>query len=164
MERLWLGTWLRFWFGTRAAPYVPTPSHVGLKMLKLAQVTKDDVVFDLGCGDGRLLLQAAKLYGARCHGVELNEELLQHAEKTVAKANLTHLVKLTRQDIFKVDLSPATVVLLYLTPRANRQLLPLLQRQLRPGARLVSFCWRFETLEAKAVAKADGIPIFLYLM
>eukprot|EP00897_Mesotaenium_endlicherianum_P003272 jgi/Mesen1/2973/ME000176S02015 len=163
MQGLWLGTWLRYLTGNRLAPFVPTPTHVGRQMLELARVQPQDYVFDLGCGDGRLLVAAAKQFGAKGHGVELNEELLKEAEAAVKAEGLSHCITLSHQDATTVDLSEASVVVLYLSETGNSRLLPRMRKQLRPGSRVVSFCWAFEeSFKPSAIKHVDGIPIFLY--
>jgi SAM-dependent methyltransferase len=117
--------------------YVPTPHNVVTKMLAVAKVKKTDVVYDLGCGDGRLLVAAAKKYGAKGYGFDLDPVRVEEARANVKKAGVEHLVTIEQKNIFDVDLSPATVVTLYLLPELNVRLIPQLQ-QLAPGARIVS--------------------------
>jgi cyclopropane fatty-acyl-phospholipid synthase-like methyltransferase len=118
--------------------YVPTPDAVVRAMLDLAQVSPADVVFDLGSGDGRIVIAAAKMYGARGVGVELDPELNKTAEKNARKAGVADKVMFVRADLFKADLSEATVVTLFLSPNINARLEQKLRRELRPGARIVS--------------------------
>ena len=120
------------------APYVPTPQDVVDRMLKLGQVTKDDVVYDLGCGDGRIVVTAAKQFGARGVGVDIDPERIKESEANAKAAGVEHLVSFKLQDAMTVDVSPATVVTLYLLSASNMKLRPILTRQLRPGARIVS--------------------------
>jgi SAM-dependent methyltransferase len=117
--------------------YVPTPANVVDKMLEVAAITKDDVVYDLGCGDGRLVIAAAKTYGARGVGFDLDPERIAEARANVEKAEVGHLVTIERKNIFDVDLTPATVVTLYLLPELNVRLIPALE-QLAPRSRIVS--------------------------
>jgi SAM-dependent methyltransferase len=107
-------------------------------MLRMAGVGKDDLVFDLGSGDGRIVIEAARLYGASGVGVELDPDLVRRARDNARQANVSHLVEFRQQDIMTVDLSPATVVTLYLGREANLKLRPLLLSQLRPGTRVIS--------------------------
>jgi predicted RNA methylase len=104
----------------------------------MARVGKDDVVYDLGSGDGRVVIAAARLYGARGIGFELDPELVRRALDNAHRANVSHLVEFRQQDVLTVDLSDATVVTVYLSREANLKLRPRLLSQLRPGARIVS--------------------------
>lgn len=163
MQSLWLGTWVQFWLGWRLAPFVPTPASVGRQMLRLAAVNSHDRVYDLGCGDGSLLIAAAQLHGAKGVGAELNQELVHRARARVAAAGVAHLVRVECQDALNLDLSEASVVLLYLSEAGNATLLPKLAAELAHGARVVSFCWRFPPHVAPStVVKVHGIPILLY--
>jgi len=118
-------------------PFVPTPMVVVDEMLRLANVGPDDFVMDLGSGDGRVVIAAAKKFGARGVGVELDEHLLMQSEVRAQKAGVEGRVKFIEQDLFKVDLSPATVITMYLFPGVNRRLRPRLLA-LKPGTRIVS--------------------------
>lgn len=118
------------------APYVATPPAVVTQMLDLARVGPDDVVYDLGCGDGRIVIEAARR-GARAVGVELNPALVQQARDNVRRSRLSDRVEIREQDALSVDLSEATVVTVYLSRESNEKLRPRLV-QLRPGARIVS--------------------------
>ena len=120
------------------APYVATPEGVVDEMLRMAEVGKDDLIYDLGSGDGRIVIDAARRYGARGVGVELDPELVQRARDNARQANVSHLVEFRQQDVMTVDLSPASVVTLYLSREANLKLRPRLLDQLRPGTRVVS--------------------------
>jgi len=120
------------------APYVVTGQDVVDEMLRMARVGKDDVVYDLGSGDGRVVIAAARLYGARGIGFELDPELVRRALDNAHRANVSHLVEFRQQDVLTVDLSDATVVTVYLSREANLKLRPRLLSQLRPGARIVS--------------------------
>lgn len=120
------------------APYVPTPQDVVERMLELASVGKDDVVYDLGSGDGRLVITAAKKYGAKGVGVDIDPERISEAKANAEKAGVQSLVEFRQQDALTVDVSPATVVTLYLLSSSNMKLRPILTKQLRAGARIVS--------------------------
>lgn len=120
------------------APYVPTPQEVVDRMLKLAQVTKDDIVYDLGCGDGRIPITAAKVYGARAVGVDIDPQRIAESNANAKAAGVTHLVTFKLQDALKTDVSEATVVTLYLLSASNVRLRPILTSQLEPGARIVA--------------------------
>jgi SAM-dependent methyltransferase len=118
--------------------YVPTPEKVVEKMLELAKVGKDDVVYDLGCGDGRIVITAAKKYGARGVGVDIDPQRIKESNENARQAGVTDRVKFLQQDLFEMDFSEATVVALYLLPSLNLRLRPKLLRDLKPGARIVS--------------------------
>ncbi len=122
----------------KLAPFVATPQGVVETMLKLAEVGPGDVVYDLGSGDGRIVITAARMFGAKGVGFEIDEALIQGAQDSARRAGVSHLVEFRNEDLMTVDLSPATVVTLYLTQDANRRLRPRLLSQLRPGARVVS--------------------------
>ena len=117
--------------------YVPTPQNVVDAMLKMANVTAKDVVYDLGSGDGRIPITAAQKYGARAVGIDINPDRIKEAEANLAKANVSDKVRFMNADLFETDLSPATVITLYLLPSLNQKLIPKL-KQLKPGTRIVS--------------------------
>ena len=119
-------------------PYVPTPMPVVDAMLDMAKVTKSDVVYDLGCGDGRIVVRAAQRFGCRGVGVDLNPERVREAKDNARKNNVTQLTSFEVGDVFEFDFSPATVVTMYLLPSVNLKLRPRLQRELKPGTRIVS--------------------------
>lgn len=120
-------------------PYVPTPHEVVREMLRVAQVGKDDVVYDLGCGDGRIVIAAVKDFGAkRGVGVDIDPERIRESNENARKAGVTDRVKFLQKDLFETDVSEATVVTLYLLPSINIRLRPKLFRELRPGSRIVS--------------------------
>jgi Methyltransferase domain len=121
--------------------YAPTPPEVVDVMLKLGRVTAQDVIYDLGSGDGRIPITAARVYGARGVGIELDPALIREAQDNARKAGVAGRVQFRTADLFKSDISPATVVTLYLTPFLNFQLLPKLNRELKPGTRVVSHQW-----------------------
>lgn len=120
------------------APYVPTPQEVVDRMLALAGVTKDDVVYDLGCGDGRIPIAAAVKFGARGVGVDIDPVRIAEANANAKRAGVSHLVTFRLQDALTTDVSEATVVTLYLLSQSNLRLRPLLTRQLKPGSRIVA--------------------------
>ena len=117
--------------------YVPTPQEVVDAMLQMANVTSKDVVYDLGSGDGRIPITAAQKYGATGVGIDINPERIKEANANLAKAGVGNKVKFLNQDLFETDLSPATVITLYLLPSLNVKLMPKL-KQLKPGTRIVS--------------------------
>ena len=120
------------------APYVPTPQDVVDRMLALAGVTADDVVYDLGCGDGRIVITAARKFGARGVGVDIDPDRIKESEANAKAAGVESRVSFRMQDAMTVDVSPATVVTLYLLSSSNAKLRPMLTKQLKPGARIVS--------------------------
>jgi ubiquinone/menaquinone biosynthesis C-methylase UbiE len=121
-------------------PYVPTPPKVVDAMLKMAQVTSNDVVYDLGCGDGKIVIAAAKKYGARAVGIDIDPERIREANANAAAAGVSDRVTFVLGDIFDeaVPIRDATVVTLFLLQRLNKQLRPRLLRELAPGSRVVS--------------------------
>jgi SAM-dependent methyltransferase len=120
------------------SPYVPTTPAAVKAMLKLAAVKKTDVVYDLGCGDGRIVIAAAKTYGARGVGIDLDPARLREARENARRAGVAHLVRFEEKDLFEADFREATVVTLFLLPTANARLRPRLLEQLRPGSRIVA--------------------------
>ncbi|MSO82731.1 MAG: class I SAM-dependent methyltransferase [Acidobacteria bacterium] len=120
------------------APYVATPPGVVDRMLTLASVTSRDLVYDLGCGDGRIVIAAAQKFGARGVGVDVDPARIAEAQRNAARAQVEHLVTFKLQDALETDVSEATVVTLYLLSSQNVALRPMLTRQLRRGARIVS--------------------------
>ena len=127
----------------RSAPkldvvWVPSAPEVIAAMMEAAKVGAGDVVYDLGCGEGEIVIAAARLYGARGVGVDLDPERIRNARANAASAGVTDRVTFIEQDLFKMDVSPATVVTLYLLPELNERLRPKLLSELRPGSRIVS--------------------------
>jgi SAM-dependent methyltransferase len=118
--------------------YVPTPENVVDEMLRLTRVTKDDIVYDLGCGDGRLVITAAKRFGAHGVGIDIDPQRISESRENARQAGVTDRVRFLEQDLFEADIGQATVVTLYLLPKLNVQLRPKLLRDLRPGTRVVS--------------------------
>jgi SAM-dependent methyltransferase len=142
--------------------YVPTSGGVTNAMLKLANVTPLDVVYDLGSGDGRIVIAAAKNYGARGVGVELDPQLIKTATKNAVKAGVADKVRFIQADLFKTDLSDATVVTLYLSNSINRRLASILQRQLKPGARVVSHRFDMGDWQPDADVRLEGTRVYLW--
>jgi SAM-dependent methyltransferase len=118
--------------------WVPSDLAVVREMLKLAGVGRDDVVYDLGSGDGRIVIMAAKQFGARAVGVDIDPEMVRRARENAVKAGVAERVTFLEQDLFTADISAATVVAIYLSPDVNLRLRPKLVRELQPGARIVS--------------------------
>ena len=137
--------------------YVPTPQPVVDKMLPLAKVKKTDLVYDLGCGDGRIVVTAAKKYGVKAIGFDVDPLRVSEARQNVIKNGVEHLVTIEQKDIFTVDLSPANVVTLYLLPALNVRLIPQLEK-LKPGSRIVSHDFDMEgvTPQKHLTLEVDG--------
>jgi SAM-dependent methyltransferase len=122
----------------RDVPFVPTPEEVVDDMLGAARLKETDVVYDLGCGDGRIVISAAKFFGARGVGIDVDADRIKSCEQNAAKAGVTGRVRFVQQDLFAANLSEATVVTLYLLPWVNVGLRPKLLKELRPGSRIIS--------------------------
>ncbi len=120
------------------APFVPSPQEVVDRMLELAEVSEGDLLYDLGSGDGRIVIAAARRYGARAVGFEIDPALVTDSQRNIKEAGMEHLAEIREQDIRTVDFSPASVVTMYLYPGANLRLRAALMRQLKPGSRVVS--------------------------
>ena len=149
------------------APYVPTPQEVVERMLTLAGVSKSDVVFDLGCGDGRIPITAARKYGARGVGVDIDPQRIAEANANAKAAGVEHLVTFKLQDAMTTDVSGASVVTLYLLSASNLKLRPILTRQLKPGARIVAHSfgmgdWTPEKADSFTDAEGRSRMLFLY--
>jgi SAM-dependent methyltransferase len=147
--------------------FVPTPIEVVEQMLKLAEVSQDDVVYDLGSGDGRIVNLAAQRYGARGVGVEIDPQLVWFSRRSAKHAQVEHLVRFLNEDASTVDIAPATVVTLYLSRHANLLLRPKLQRELRRGARVVSHThdmddWWPERVERVRVRSGEEHILYLW--
>ncbi len=130
--------------------FVPTPQDVVDKMLELAQVKKEDLLYDLGCGDGRIVVTAAKRYGCKAVGYDIDPERVKESLENVQKNNVGHLVKIEQKDIFTLDLEQANVITLYLLPSLNVKLIPQLEK-LKPGSRIVSHDFRMRGIEPDKV-------------
>jgi SAM-dependent methyltransferase len=120
------------------ARYVPTPQEVVDRMLELAEIRKEDLLYDLGSGDGRIVITAARRYGAKAVGFEIDRALVKNSRDRIREAGLEHLVEIREQDVRTVDLSPASVLTMYLSRAANLRLRSAITRQLKPGSRVVS--------------------------
>jgi protein-L-isoaspartate O-methyltransferase len=146
--------------------YVGTPHDVVDKMLEMAKITKDDVVYDPGCGDGRIVTAAAKRYGCRGVGYEIDPNLAAEARRLAKKRKVDHLVRIMEQDIFIVDYSPATVIEMYLLPEMIVKLLPQLEK-LKPGSRVVAHDYPIRGAAAdnsvEVTSSEDGVKHSLYL-
>lgn len=148
-----------------AAPdvvYVPTSEKIVDAMLELAKVTKNDTVYDLGCGDGRIVTTAAKNFGARGVGIEIDAKLVETANENARRAGVADRVKFVKADLFKTDFSGATIVMLYLSPGVNLQLRPRLLKQLKPGARIVSHDFGMGEWQPDQTLKIDEATLYLW--
>ncbi len=122
----------------KIVPYVPTPQEVVERMLELVQVKKGDVVYDLGSGDGRIVVTAAKKYGVKAVGFEIDPERIKESRENIRKEGVGKLVEIRQQDIRTVDLSPASVLTMYLLPEVNLMIRPNIWKEMKPGSRVVS--------------------------
>src|ERR1051325_2249094 len=128
----------KFGAAENLAPYIPTPESIVLRMLEAGHVKSDDVVYDLGGGDGRIVIMAAQKFGARAVGVEIVPDLCQKAMQRIKSLGLEDRVQMLEDSVFRVDLSPATVVTMFFLTTSNERLRPNLEKYLKPGARVVS--------------------------
>lgn len=144
--------------------FVPTPQPVVDKMLEVAGVTKDDLLYDLGCGNGIIVVTAAKKYGCKAVGYDINPRRIKESRKNVQDNEVGHLAKIEQADIFTLDLSPASVITLYLLPELNVKLIPQLEK-LKPGSRIVShdFDMRGVTPDKVVELNEDGESHTIYL-
>lgn len=143
-------------------PYVPTPQPVVEAMLKLGEVKAGDILYDLGSGDGRIPVTAAKLYGVRGTGIDINPERIADAEKNAKEQGVTDKVQFRNQDLFEADISDATVVTLYLLPSINLKLRPKLWKDLKPGTRIVSHSFDMGEWEPEKRIEVDGRYLYLW--
>lgn len=156
---LWAGS------GTMAAdypeeiPFVPTPVEVVDKMLELAAVKKGDVLYDLGSGDGRIVIRAAKKFGVRAVGIEMDRQLLAKARNDAREAGVAHLVDFRAEDALQTDLSGATVVTLYMLPWFNEKMKPNFRKYLKPGARIVAHDFGIEGWKPDETLKLPQIEV-----
>ncbi|SMF77930.1 SAM-dependent methyltransferase [Allosphingosinicella indica] len=142
--------------------YVPTPQPVVDAMLKMAKVKKGDVLYDLGSGDGRIPITAAKQFGVRGTGIDIDPERIKEANANAKAAGVTNLVTFRQADLFKSDFSEATVVTLYLLDSLNEKLRPKLLAELKPGTRIVSHAFRMGDWEPEAEQEIDGSRIYFW--
>ncbi len=143
-------------------PYVPTPQPVVDAMLKLANVQPGDRLYDLGSGDGRIVVTAAKRFGIRGVGVDLDPARVREAKANAKQAGVTDLVEFRQQDLFETDLRKATVVTLYLLPDINLRLRPKLLEELQPGTRIVSHAFDMGNWKPEKVVQVDGRTIYFW--
>ena len=150
------------------APYLPTPEDVVDRMLALAEVTRDDLLVDLGSGDGRIPIRAAQKYGARGLGIDIDPRRIEEAKANARKAGVEHLVEFRLGDALQTDVSSATVVTLYLLSSSNAKLRPMLQKHLKPGARIVSHAfsmgpeWPADKVDRFVSEQGDQVTLYLW--
>ena len=144
--------------------YVPTPQDVVEAMLKVANVTKSDVVYDLGSGDGRIPITAARRYGARGVGIDIDPARIAEANLNAKKEGVAGRVTFLNQDLFTADISDATVVTLYLLSSLNLKLLPKLNKELRPGTRVVSHAFDMGSIKPRRTVDVGGRPVHLFVV
>jgi protein-L-isoaspartate O-methyltransferase len=146
--------------------YVPTPNDVVEKMLEMAGVKKTDLLYDLGSGDGRIVVAAARKYGCKAVGYEIDPERVADARKNIKKRNVEKLAKVVQEDVFKLDLSPASVITIYLLPEMEVKLLPQLKK-LKDGSRIVVHDYPIRGIkaqkEATMTSKEDNVEHHVYL-
>ncbi len=150
----------------RLAPFVPSPENVVDAMLQLAKVGKNDRVYDLGSGDGRIVIMAAQKFQAEAVGVEIDNELYRESTARISDLGLGKRARILHMNMYKVDLKPATVVTLYLLTSVNERLKPILERDLRPGARVVTHDFKlpgWEPAQTLDVMADTGISKKIYL-
>ncbi len=148
------------------AIHVPTPAVIVAKMLEVARLNKDDLLYDLGCGDGRIVIAAAKDYGCRAVGFDIDERKVQQSKENVKSHRVEKLVRIEHKDVFLLDLREATVITLYLLPEMNMKLIPQLEK-LKDGSRIV--CHEFALKDVQhdqmitITTQPDGVPRDIYL-
>ena len=143
-------------------PFVRTPQRIVNRMLEIANVSGDDVVYDLGSGDGRIPLTAAQTYGAQGVGIEIKPGLVQRARRKAKMAGVADRVEFRQQNLFEADFRDATVVTLYLLPDVNTKLRPMLFEQLEPGTRVVSHGFDMDEWEPDRVVQVDNTYLYLW--
>lgn len=143
-------------------PYVPTPQPVVEAMLKLGEVKKGDVLYDLGSGDGRIAITAAKQFGIKATGIDINPERIAEAEANAKAEKVTDRVRFRNEDLFEANFSDATVVTLYLLPSINLKLRPKLWKDLKPGTRIVSHSFDMGEWEPEKKIEVDGRYLYLW--
>ena len=147
----------------KIVPFVPTPQEVVDKMIELGGVKKGDTVYDLGSGDGRIVITAAKK-GARAMGFEIDGDLLKESRENIQKAGVENLAEIRQQDILTVDLSPASVVTMYLLPDVNLKLRPNVLSQMKPGSRVVSHAFDMGDWKPDKTERVNGRTIYLWIV
>jgi protein-L-isoaspartate O-methyltransferase len=152
-------------YAKKLAPYVASPQRVVDRMLEMANLKPGETVYDLGCGDGRILITAVQRYKVKAVGVEIAEKLVAEANRNLARAAVGDMARIIHGDLMEVDLSPADVVTIYLMTQANEKLRPKLEKSLKPGARVVSLDYSVPGWKPTRVDKSEesrGHLIYLY--
>jgi SAM-dependent methyltransferase len=158
-----------YWTGAigqppKDVPYVPTPQKTVEKMLALAEVSGEDLLYDLGCGDGRIVITAATRYGTRGIGVDIDPSLVRMSQENAGRANVSHLVQFIQADLFRIDFREASVVTLYLLQHINIQLRPKLLNDLRPGSRIVSHAFDMGEWQSDQMVNGKFNRIYLWVV
>jgi ubiquinone/menaquinone biosynthesis C-methylase UbiE len=143
-------------FRKNLAPYVPMPATIVERVLEAAVIRPGETVYDLGCGDGRILIAAAEKFKARAVGIEISAKLVKAATESVRKLGLQSRVQIIQDDILNVDLSPADVVTIYLLTKSNERLRPHFERDLKPGARVVSYEFEVRGWKPNHIEKVES--------
>ena len=144
--------------------YVPTPEEVVEAMLQVAKVTKNDIVYDLGTGDGRIPVTAAKKYGARGVGIDIDPQRIKEANENVTKNGVGDRVRIIQGDLFEANISEATVVTLYLLPSLNQKLIPKLTKELKPGTRIVSHAFDMGDWKPEQELDVNGRKVYFWTL
>jgi SAM-dependent methyltransferase len=145
-------------------PYVPTRQAVVDAMLKLADVKKSDVLYDLGCGDGRIVVTAAKRFGTKGTGVDIDPQRIKEANANAKEAEVTELVQFMEADLFTIDFSKASVLTLYLLPSVNLKLRPKILSEMKPGSRVVSHDFDMGDWKPEQEIQVDGSTVYLWIV
>ena len=142
--------------------FVPTPQEVVDKMLELGRVAKGDILYDLGSGDGRIPITAARKYGIKATGIDIDPDRIREANENASKAGVTRLVEFRQEDLFKADFHDATIITLYLLPDLNVKLRPKLWDELKPGTRIVSHQFEMGTWKPEKKLESNGRTIYFW--
>lgn len=142
--------------------FVPTPQEVVDDMLRLANVRKGDVLYDLGSGDGRIAITAARKFGIKATGIDIDPQRIREANENAAKAGVTHLVQFRQENLFTADFKDATVITLYLLPELNVKLRPKLWNELKPGTRIVSHQFEMGAWKPEKKLESNGRSIYFW--